>query len=740
MASMSQHHDLFVEDKQRVDKMLRMQILVPFPVARAYDYLVPETFDVQVGDYVQVPLGRREVTGVVWGEECDSSVPENKLKAVLFKYDCLPMPKAQRAFIDWVSQYTLSDRGSVLKMALSAPKALNPPKPETWYRKNIPLFQKLSAKRKTVYEAMESNILYRASELAKKASCTPAVIKGMADKDIIQKCMQSPVFPCSIPNLSPADIKLSQAQETAAKAMVLAVKAKEFKPFLLDGVTGSGKTEVYFEAVTEAIKQGQQVLVLLPEISLSAQFLERFRKRFGVEPAVWHSETGEAQRRLTWRGVAEGQTKFVVGARSALFLPYQNLGLIIVDEEHDASYKQEEGVIYHARDMALVRAKFGGFPIALVSATPALETAVNTEQGKYDRLILPSRHGGATLPDMHVIDMRIEKPPRQCFISPTLREAIKKTVESGEQAMLFLNRRGYAPLTLCRNCGFRFQCPSCTAWLIEHRRTGRLHCHHCGYSTKTPDICPECEEEESLTACGPGIERLAEELKMFLPEAKPLILASDLTNSPKAIASAITQITDGDVNVIIGTQIIAKGHHFPELTCVGIVDADLGLSGGDLRAGERTFQLLHQVSGRAGRGLKPGHVYVQTFMPDHRVLQALVANDRDVFLAVEAKEREEAHMPPFGRLASLIVSGPEEGALDYFCRTLAVQAPRYDGVQILGPAPAALAILRGKHRRRFLIKTDKNVSVQKVIQTWLSAIKVPNPIRLKIDIDPQNFM
>jgi primosomal protein N' (replication factor Y) (superfamily II helicase) len=508
---------------------------------------------------------------------------------------------------------------------------------------------------------------------------------------------------------------------------------------LLDGVTGSGKTEVYFEAVAEAIKQGKQVLILLPEISLSAQFLERFERRFGVAPALWHSEVPAGQRRATWSGVAEGKTKVVVGARSALFLPYADLGLIVVDEEHDASYKQEEGVMYHARDMAIVRARLGGFAVVLVSATPSLETMVNVQQGKYHYLSLPSRHAGASLPDIHVINLKLAAPGRGQFISPPLQEALKKTFAAGEQSILFLNRRGYAPLTLCRTCGYRFQCPSCSAWLVEHKRFSRMQCHHCGYAQQVPRNCPSCNDEDSFAACGPGVERIQEEVSALLPEARTFILASDVITSPNMIRAAVRDIEDRKHDVIIGTQIIAKGHHFPALTLVGVVDADLGLSGGDLRAGERTFQLLHQVSGRAGRGELKGRVYLQTYMPEQNVIKALAKNDRDEFLAVEAREREKAGMPPFGRLAAVILSGPEEMKLDQFCRALAQKAPRYDDIRVLGPAPAPMAYLRGKHRRRFLIKAGRNISVQKYLAEWLSPVKVPSALQLKIDIDPQSF-
>ena len=657
----------------------RVGVLVPYPLETVYTYAVPDGLSLAAGDYVTVPLGRRDTWGVVWeNNTVDAAVDETRLKAVVERLDVPPMPGVMRQFVDWVARYTLSDRGSVLKMCLSVPKALAPPKK----------------------------------------------VKDFPGRDF---------FP------DQGKVTLSDLQQRAADALTAAVQSKKFSVSLLDGVTGAGKTEVYFEAIAKAVVQGRQVLVLLPEISLSQQFLENFNRRFGGMPAVWHSEVSEGVKRLTWRGVALGETKVVVGARSALFLPFDNLGLIIVDEEHDQSYKQEEGVIYHARDMAIVRAKLADIPVVLVSATPSLETLINARDGKYAHLELPSRYGGAQMPSISIVDLKSSRPQRQRFLSQALRQALLETFESSEQSLLFLNRRGYAPLTLCRSCGHRFQCPSCTAWLVEHKRHAKLMCHHCGYAVKVPPECPACHEKDSLAACGPGIERIEEEIREVLPEARTLMLASDVTNSVPALRDAIGRIERREIDVIIGTQIIAKGHHFPSLTCVGIVDADLGLAGGDLRASEKTFQLLHQVSGRAGRGLSPGRVFIQTYMPEHRVIEALREGRRDAFMAIEAQEREEAAMPPFGRLAALIVKGPDEGKLDALCRELARTAPRGDGVRVLGPAPAPMAILRGHHRKRFLIKAGRGVALQPLIEAWLARFTLPHDMQIKVDIDPQSF-
>jgi len=663
---------------QNKDK--KVQVLTPYPVDKAYDYFVPEDIQVNLGDYVLVPLGKKEVIGIVWSLSGAGDIENDKIKYILKKYDFPPFTEEQRKFVDWVASYTMYEKGSVLKMCLTQESALEVPK------------------RARLIES-----------------------------------------PCQINEVAENKLTFSDKQQAAVDELVKIVDAECYSTTLLDGVTGSGKTEVYFEAVAKALKQGKQVLVLLPEIFLSAQFLERFERRFAIKPAIWHSDVTPAQKRNAYIGVAKGETKVVVGARSALFLPYSNLGLIVVDEEHEASFKQEEGVLYNARDMAIVRANITNIPLVLVSATPSLETINNVRQGKYKYLNLPSRYAGAKLPDVNIIDLKKNKPRRGKYISPIIEQKLIENFERGEQSLLFLNRRGYAPLTLCRNCGYRFQCPSCTAWLVEHKRTGSLHCHHCGYSQKIPDKCPECGAEGELAACGPGVERIQEEVSALLPDAISKILASDLITSKKMTDEAVKEIEDKKVDIIIGTQIVAKGNHFPELTLVGVIDADLGLEGGDLRAGEHCFQLLHQVAGRAGRAEKLGSVYLQTYMPENMIITALSKNDRDMFFDVELREREAASMPPFGKLASLIISAKNEELLDNFCFALARKAPTFEDIRVLGPAAAPMAVLRGNSRRRFLIKAEKHVNIQRFIKEWLALFKVPSSIRLKVDIDPQSF-
>lgn len=718
----------------------RVQVLVPLPLARAYDYALPSGMDVQAGDYVSVPIGKREMLGVVWSMDGDAALDPAKVKHVLKKHNMPPMPPAQRNFIEWVSRYTMSDMGSVLKMCISVPEALEPAREMQLFTLTNVLPHRISDQRKKVIYALKDGVPRSAVDLARAAGCNPAVVRAMATAGQLEVMRATEPAPCQNVNTHYASVGLSVTQAEAAEGLRQLVAAKSYGAALLDGVTGSGKTEVYFEAVAAAVEAGHQALILLPEISLSAQFIERFEKRFGDRAALWHSEVTLSQKKITWRGVAEGRTKVVIGARSALFLPFAHLGLIVVDEEHETSYKQEEGVMYNARDMAVVRARLGHFPVVLVSATPSLETVLNADQGKYKYLHLPSRHAGAVLPDMQVVDLRTHKPERQRFISPPLEKALKETLEAGEQSILFLNRRGYAPLTLCRTCGHRFQCPSCSAWLVEHKRhQSHLQCHHCGYKQTMPKACPSCNDTESFVACGPGVERIQEEVQMLLPEARVMLLASDIITSAHMVKAAIREIEDQKIDIIVGTQIIAKGHHFPALTLVGVIDADLGLAGGDLRAGERTFQLLHQVAGRAGRGEKKGRVLIQTYMPEQQVIRALAGHNRDAFLQAEGRERERTGMPPHGKLAALILSGPDEQKLEQFCRALAQAAPCYDDIRVLGPAPAPLAYLRGKHRRRFLVKAARAVAVQKFIEGWLDGHKVPSNIQLKIDIDPQSF-
>lgn len=716
----------------------RVAVLLPLPLGGAYDYRVGDE-PVAAGDFVEVPLGRRGVVGVVW-RDGDGAVDDARLRAIGRRLPCRPLPEATRRFIDWVAAYTVSPPGAVLKMAMSVPQALEPADGIKACRLAPSLPElKMTPARRRVLDAAAGLPPLPAAELAREAGVGPAVVKGLVEAGALLpvELPRPPAF--APPDHARPGPALSPGQREAADGLVAALDGG-FSVSLIDGVTGSGKTEVYFEAVAAALARGRQVLVLLPEIALSSQWLGRFRARFGVEPAQWHSELSDGKRRDTWRAVASGEAKVVVGARSALFLPYADLGLIVVDEEHDGAFKQEDHVPYHARDMAVVRGRIGEFPVVLASATPSLETLANVQAGRYRRLHLPDRHAGAALPDIGIVDLRRAPPERGHWLAPPLVKALAETLAAGEQAMLFLNRRGYAPLTLCRQCGFRLQCPHCTAWLVEHRLRGRMVCHHCGHFITPPAKCPECEAEDSFAACGPGVERIAEEAMARFPGARVSIMASDTMAGPHAAAEYVRRVADHEIDILIGTQIVAKGYHFPMLTLVGVVDADLGLEGGDLRAGERTHQLLAQVAGRAGRAERPGRVLLQTYEPNHPVLRALVTGDRDAFVAAEADARRAAGMPPYGRLAALVVSGPDAGELDEFTRRLARAAPRAEGIDILGPAPAPLALLRGRHRRRFLVKAARTANLQALLRDWLGRLPPPGRVRVQVDVDPYSFL
>jgi len=725
----------------------RVAVLLPLPLAGAYDYRTPEGLTPAPGDFVTVPLGQRMMTGVVWDRsESSEDLAEARLKPIALVHDAIALREPVRRLVDWIAAYTLSPPGAVLRMAMGPSDALESeegrigfavapdlPPPDAKDRRLTPTRRRVLA----VFDGTEA---LPASLLAQEAGCSAGVIRAMADAGLLveTRLPARPVRP--VPDWRLPFPRFSDDQADAAEIIVAAVRARRYETLLLDGVTGSGKTEVYFKAIAAALEAGRQVLVLLPEIALGAQWHRRFEQQFGAPAAAWHSDLRPAERRGVWRDVGEGRAKVVVGARSALFLPFADLGLIVVDEEHDASFKQEEGVIYHARDMAVVRASLEGVPIVLASATPSLESLVNAERGRYRRLVLPARHGGAELPKVTLVDLRDDKPDRQRFVAPSLIEALKETLAAGEQAMLFLNRRGYAPLTLCRTCGHRMQCPNCTAWLVEHRFMGRLICHHCGHAERLPEICPSCEDKHSFAPCGPGVERLAEEITERFPDARIAVMASDTLIGPRAVADLVARVQDHEVDLLIGTQIMAKGHHFPMLTLVGVIDGDLGLSGGDLRASERTFQMLHQVAGRAGRAERPGRVLLQTFDPTHPVMQAMVAHDRDGFLALQKAERSSHRMPPFGRLAALIVSAPDADQADQTAAALARAAPHLKGVDVLGPAPAPLAVLRGRHRRRFLVKTDRQVNIQAVLKQWLAGVRTPTAVRIQVDVDPYSFL
>ena len=599
----------------------------------------------------------------------------------------------------------------------------------------------MTAARQRVLALLHDGLARQKGEAAEEAGVSVGVIDALIDEGTLETLALPPAPVARPPDPAHAATDFSEAQRAGAEALRASISKSGFSVTLIDGVTGSGKTEVYFEAVAENVRQGRQSLILMPEIALTGQFLDRFAQRFGTRPAEWHSELPPRKRARTWSAVAAGEVSVIAGARSALFLPYANLGLIVVDEEHDPAYKQEDGARYHARDMAVVRARIADIPIVLASATPSIETEVNARRGRYQRIKLPERFGGQSLPTIEAIDLRREPPPRGRYIAPRLVDEIKLALERNEQALLFLNRRGYAPLTLCRSCGYRFACPNCDAWLVDHRFRRRLVCHHCGFAMPAPDACPHCKAAQSFVACGPGVERLEEEVASSFPGARVLVLSSDLVTSLERMREELKSVADGQVDIVIGTQVVAKGHHFPKLNLVGIVDADLGLTNGDPRAAERSFQLLHQVAGRAGRAEGLGRGFLQTHQPEHPVMKALIAQDREAFYAAEIAAREKVSYPPFGRLAGLLVSAGDPHSAESFARKLVAAAPHVEHVRLLGPAEAPLAVVRGRYRFRILAKSPRGFDLSGYLRGWLTQGPKPKGnLKLEVDVDPQSFL
>ena len=716
-------------------------VLTTEPLGRILDYRAPEG-GCGTGDFVEVPLGPRKVMGVVWGSG-EGTFDAARIRAVNRVLDVAPMRAELRGFLVRAAEYTLTPLSAMLRLATRAPGLGDPPSMRRVYRLGDAVPNQMTEARFRVVEALRrfGGAAVTLGELAEEAACGPAVVKGLVKLGVVLEVEAPRDLP--YPALNPAGgFRLEGDQVAAGDALVAAVALAGYSCTLLKGVTGSGKTEVYLEAVAECLRAGRQALVLLPEISLTADFLARVEARFGARPAEWHSGVTMTERRRVWRMVGQGEAGLVVGARSALFLPFRDLGLIVVDEEHDTSYKQEDGVLYNARDMAVLRAAICAVPIVLASATPCLESWANVEAGKYARLDLGARYGPAEMPVMRAIDMRAERLANDRWISETLARGMEVRVGRGEQVMLFLNRRGYAPVTLCRACGHQVGCDDCDARMVEHRFLKRLMCHQCGASKPMPQACPACAVEGRMAAVGPGVERLAEEVAARFPDARLAVLSSDLFGSARALKEQIMLIAAGGADIIIGTQIVAKGHNFPLLTLVGVIDADLGLQGSDMRAAERTFQLMRQVAGRAGRASKPGEAWLQTHQPEHPVIRAILGGDEEAFWRAEAAERRAAGVPPYGRMAGVILSSPDVAAVFDFAAELARRdGPlRAVGAQVFGPAPAPIARVRGRHRVRLLVKAEKTVSLQAALAAWVGQLKCPANVRLAVDIDPQSFL
>jgi len=722
--------------------MNRVRVLLLNPALGPLDYRVPDGMTVEPGSIVTAPLGPRQLTGVVWEQDrmpSAAEVADTRLRPLTGAYDLPPVSAALRRLIEWTADYYLTPPAAVLRMVLASTSAIDGARSVIEYRPTGVQPARLTPQRSQALERLaERQGLVR--ELARHAEVSEAVIRGLIGAGALEPFEVALEQGVTIPDPGFAPPALSAAQQAAAATFRRAVAAQQFAAFMLDGVTGSGKTEVYFEAIAEAIHMGRQTLILLPEIALTQPLLQRFAARFGTEPVSWHSDLRQSERRRAWRAIAGGDAAVTIGARSALFLPYRQLGLIVVDEAHETSFKQEEGVHYHARDVAVMRGSFEHCPVILASATHAIETRQQVALGRYSAVMLPDRHGGASLPDIAAIDLLADPPERGRWLAPPLVGAIEDTLARGEQALLFLNRRGYAPLTLCRHCGHRFECPNCTAWMVEHRLLARLECHHCGHTMPPPAACPECGETDSLVACGPGVERIADEVRLLFPDPRIAIVTSDTLWSPARAAAFVARMEAGEIDIVIGTQLVTKGYHFPNLTLVGVVDADLGLAGGDLRAAERTFQQISQVAGRAGRGDKPGRVLLQSHQRGHPVIAALVSGDAGQFYAAETEARREAGAPPFGRYAAIIVSSEQRARAETVAAAIARAAPRVAGMQVYGPAPAPLAMLRGRHRFRLLVHARRALDVQGVLRGWLSAIERPGDTRVIVDIDPYSFV
>tara|TARA_B110000090_G_C13396772_1_gene451596 strand:+ start:3012 stop:5204 length:2193 start_codon:yes stop_codon:yes gene_type:complete len=716
-------------------------VLTAQPIDRFLDYKAPES-GCHLGAFVEVPLGPRKVLGVVWGKGA-GDFDYAKVRSVMRVLDVAPMREEMREFLTRAADYTLTPMSAMLRLATRAPGLGDATSMRTVYRLGSAEPTRVTEARTKVLEVLcdYGGLSFTLGELAEMAGVGTSVVKGLVKQGAVSE--EDAPRDVPYPRLDPdyGGKELSADQADGAEVLRAALRTDAYGTTLLKGVTGSGKTEVYLEAVAECLRMGRQALVLLPEIALSGEFINRVEARFGFKPAEWHSGVTMTERRRCWKMVGQGAAQLIVGARSALFLPFQNLGLIVVDEEHDTSYKQEDGVLYNARDMAVLRAAINGAQVVLASATPSLESWANVEAGKYTRLVLSSRYGPAVMPKMSAIDMRAEDLPGGTWVSPTLRDAIAERMERGEQSLIFLNRRGYAPVTLCRACGNQIGCDQCDARMVEHRFLNRLMCHQCGETKPMPKVCPHCDAEDKLSAVGPGVERMGEEITALFPDARVAVLSSDLYGSARAMKAHIEQISQGGTDIIIGTQLVAKGHNFPLLTLVGVIDADLGLQGSDLRAAERTFQLMRQVAGRAGRAEKQGEALLQTYQPEHAVIRAILAGDEEKFWAAEAGERKAAGVPPYGRMAGIILSSPN--ADDVF--NLGTEMARRDGplrqirAQVYGPAPAPIARVRGRHRVRLLVKADKAAPLQKALAAWAAQFRLPTNTRLSIDIDPQSF-
>lgn len=723
-----------------------VKVLVSNIPSAGYDYRL--TVPATIGTFVGVRVMNRVCVGIVWGIG-DSGLPQEKIKDVSFVYNA-KMPVADMQWLLRMSEWTLIPMGMVLRLIVNIPDAFSPPRIEQLYSFDFDSKTRMTQNRQAVLDAFASNDNdpMTAIDVQNIARVSSAVVRTMIKNGglipVAQREKNLGDYAFDYQDLG--NIKLNEQQQTAADVIGDAIKNGGFSVFLLDGITGSGKTQVYFDSAWRAYSQGKSVLLMMPEIALTAQFMSRFESRFGAPPVVWHSNLTAARRREIWRGVLNGKIKIVVGTRSALFLPWQDLGLVVIDEEHDTSYKQEDMGNYHARDMAILRAKISGFPVVLASATPSAETLENVNLGKYKCLRLTSRYGGAQLPEITTIDLRENRPTPYTVadveqigsLSPLLCDALSETLAQGHQAMLFINRRGFAPIIQCKKCGWTATCSECSVGMTYHKRIGKLLCHMCGRTAPLPKVCPDCGCDVSMR--GVGLEKIQEEVSVRFPNVRTALVSSDIITSRQVLERLVSQLEQGKIDIVIGTQILAKGHHFPNLTLVGVVDSDMGLFGTDFRAAEHTFQQLFQVAGRAGRGEYAGRVLLQTYQPAHPVLTAICSGDRDGFMQTDMAGRKAAQMPPYGMLIAVIIEGEKEAVLHKYCQDLAAAAPIIHGAKIMGPITAQIYQIRNWYRMRFLVAGGMNMALQTVIMRWLSKVKQPANVRVKIDVNPINFM
>ena len=706
------------------------------PFSKTFDYLCFD--DVSEGDVVSIQFGKIATFGIVKEVLEVPEKTEFALKEVNFVLLRGVFSSKLLKLVEMASKYHIGSIGMFLRLCFPFSKFRIPEiKEEVEFEISLSKEANENSLRSKMWRELWELLKGGGKIALNSIKIPPSELSKITSKGLLELSKLEQKAKQSV-NLA----TLSQPQKEAFK-VVKDFLESGFKAFLLNGETGSGKTEVYFHLIYEVIKKGGQVLLTLPEIALSSAILSRFKERFGFDAILWHSSVSEKRRILNFMQIVSGEAKVVIGTRSAIFLPFKNLKLIIVDEEHDGSYKQEETIIYNGRDMAVMRGFIFNIPILLGSATPSIETYNNTQNGKYAEVKLENRFFVSQMPKITVVDMKEEKMPKTQFISTTLKTKMMEVINSGGQAMFFLNRRGYAPIVLCSSCGERVKCKFCDVHLTEHRIEGRLKCHHCGYTKEKPQVCEACCAEDSMKVMGAGVERIQEELCQILPQNQVVLLTSDTLSSQTKTREVIGKIESGEAKVIVGTQVVSKGYHFPNLKFVGVLDADFGLNIEDFRAFEKTFQLLYQVAGRTGREKADGEVYIQTFDPKNKVLFSIVNYDKSGFYALELEARRKFKLPPFSKQIAFVISGDEKQEALEFAKKLTVELEKefkgLEGFSLFGPSVPIISFLRNRHRFRILILSTKYFQLQEKILKVLDFVKTPKSITVKVDVDPISF-